>query len=120
MLQIETEEGKIVNMPYLRPEVFRPPSVPEESFKLLNINASDTFKTFADNLGSPFEFNTKLYMNWFDDNDLIFQAEYYRLNKKYDLDGYAPEKGICVVAPFRNLMKDGPDGSYKMFLKSIN
>lgn len=51
---------------------------------------------------------------------MLFQAEYFYLNQKYDLDSPAEEKGMCIMAPFRNLMKDGAKGSWRMFLRSVN
>ena len=46
--------------------------------------------------------------------------EYLYLNHTYNLDKFVPEKRICVLSPFRNLLKYGIDGSFHMFLKSLN
>jgi cellulose synthase/poly-beta-1,6-N-acetylglucosamine synthase-like glycosyltransferase len=42
------------------------------------------------------------------------------LNLTYNLDKNIPEKRICVMAPFHNLLKYGYDGSFHNFLKSID
>lgn len=46
--------------------------------------------------------------------------EYLYLNRTYNLDKYVPERRICVLAPFRNLLNYGLDGSFQVFLKSLN
>lgn len=46
--------------------------------------------------------------------------EYLYLNHKYNLDKVVTEKRICVLAPFRNLLNYGEDGSFHLFLKSLN
>lgn len=46
--------------------------------------------------------------------------EYYRLNQTYNLDRRVPERRLCIMAPFRNLLKYGTDGSFKVFMKSLD
>lgn len=50
----------------------------------------------------------------------LFRVEYYRLNQSYNLDQPVPERRLCIMAPFRNLLKYGADGSYRVFMKSLN
>lgn len=66
------------------------------------------------------KFAGELFMNWFEENKTLFRIEYLHLNSTYNLDRYVPEKRICVLAPFRNLLKYGLDGSFHLFLKSLN
>lgn len=65
-------------------------------------------------------FSAKLFMNWFENNQTLYQIEYYKLNQTYNLDQSVTEKRLCIMAPFRNLLKYGADGSFKVFLKSLD
>ena len=78
------------------------------------VTLSSTFLT-------PVAFGARLFLNWKDLDPQLFEVEYYRLNIAHNLDQPVPEKHLCIMTPFRNLLKHGLEkSSVHMFLQSVD
>lgn len=47
-----------------------------------------------------------------------FQAEFYNLQQRHNMDEPVQERPLCIVSPFRNLVSSGQ--SWKLYLDSLN
>lgn len=70
-------------------------------------------------IGSPLDFKSKLFLNWFNKSEDLFQAEFFQYNKKYNLSVPVIESPLCILSPFRNVVSSS-ETSWKLFIQSID
>lgn len=100
---------------------YSPSKIKESSLGLLDFNDLEHVKYYLAQNVSKLQFYSNLFLNWQNPNATMDKIDYYRLNSTYNMDMSVAEKRICIMSPFKNLLKYGRENaSFHLFLKSIN